>query len=121
MNEIPSEMKKNMTNGRRWWTPKYNNSYDKKSGDKSEYDECEWKDPSKFTDIIGSQSVCDDFNQLFPCMGEKAFTGEHVKGCMIDQFKKAGCKPVEMEILKEVMNHGRNLTIKYTVLCKRKK
>ena len=24
-----------MTNGRRWWTPKYNNSYDKKSGDKN--------------------------------------------------------------------------------------
>lgn len=92
-NEIPSEMKKNMTDGRRWWTPKYNNAYDKKSGDKSEYDECEWEDPSKFTDIVGDLSGCDDFNQLFPCMGKKAFTGEHSVGCMNDQFKKAGCYP----------------------------
>lgn len=89
--EIPKEMRDNMTSGRRWWTSKYNNAYDKKSGDKEQYDECEWDDPIKFTDIIGSQHVCSDFQQLFPCMGEKAFTGEHSVGCMNDQFKKAGC------------------------------
>jgi len=92
-NEIPEDMRDNMINNRKWWTSKYNTEYDKEGNDKSQYDECDWTDPKKYTDIIGNATVCDEFKQQFPCMGDKAFTGEHSVGCMNDQFKKAGCYP----------------------------